>query len=822
MKFKFNLTLSFLISVFLLIINANILNASVLTQTKHDDIWLDSLTVGEYRGMTDKFTEYEIDGNTTYCVEPNVKITTDTYYGQIGYINSPYSEEINKKLQLIGYYGYGYPNHNTIRYKMATQALIWEVLRPQTFSFWTQANGTGDYIDISKERNDIMNLVNSHYTVPSFAKEVKNISIGESAIFTDTTGTLSKYEVYSSNNATSTINGNTLTITPNAVGTTTITLMMKDHTSRQTEFFIGSDSASQKMARFGLDDPLHFRVSVNVSGASLTIHKKDADTLTNTPKGNASLKGAVYELLDENRNHITYLTTDEDGTAKTDNILKLKTKYILVEKSSPTGYTKNPKEYEINTGDDLEVNIDVYEKVVEQKLNIFKVYASNETGFLTPEPNVQFDIYLKSTGELYTSIITDENGKATTILPYGEYRISQKTTSKDHYKVKDFNFSITKETDEEKNILLSNSEITAKLKVVKIDADTKKVIKRANIKFKILDTNTNEYVCQSIVYPNPNNVCEFETNKDGFLITPAPLKSGKYKLEEVNQSIDGYLWNNTSKEFIIGENSELITDSEYGIIFETRFENKPVKGSVEINKIGEELVKENDTYYYKEIPLDNVEYQLYADKDIFSADGTLIYSANELIGTYITKNGKIEINDMYLGSYYFIEKTTLENHVLDTSKHYFTLKYKDQLTPLVKLSFTYKNYLKKGKLEFTKTDVGGEPLPNTKISIYDANTDEKIFEEFTNENGKIIIDNLYVSKFYIIESEAPEGYILNPEKMYFEILENGEIIKSTMINEKVVEVPNTGLNDSKFIEIAGIILIVLGVGYLLYDKNKKK
>ena len=38
---------------------------------------------------------------------------------------------------------------------------------------------------------------------------------------------------------------------------------------------------------------------------------------------------------------------------------------------------------------------------------------------------------------------------------------------------------------------------------------------------------------------------------------------------------------------------EVITDSEYGIIFTTKFENTPVKGRVEINKTAEEVVIKN-------------------------------------------------------------------------------------------------------------------------------------------------------------------------------------------------------------------------------------
>ena len=63
--------------------------------------------------------------------------------------------------------------------------------------------------------------------------------------------------------------------------------------------------------------------------------------------------------------------------------------------------------------------------------------------------------------------------------------------------------------------------------------------------------------------------------------------------EEIDQKIDGYLWNKESHEFTIDENSELRTDSEYGIIFDTEFSNMPVKGKVVINKVGEvaELVE---------------------------------------------------------------------------------------------------------------------------------------------------------------------------------------------------------------------------------------
>ena len=85
----------------------------------------------------------------------------------------------------------------------------------------------------------------------------------------------------------------------------------------------------------------------------------------------------------------------------------------------------------------------------------------------------------------------------------------------------------------------------------------------------------------------------------------------------------------------------------------------------------------------------------------------------------------------------------------------------------------------------------------------------------------IIIDELRANKYYIIEKEAPSNYILNEEKMFFEIKEDGEIIKSVMTNEKIkIEVPNTLNND--YINIAMIGLIGIGTLCIVYGTYKKR
>ena len=127
----------------------------------------------------------------------------------------------------------------------------------------------------------------------------------------------------------------------------------------------------------------------------------------------------------------------------------------------------------------------------------------------------------------------------------------------------------------------------------------------------------------------------------------------------------------------------------------------------------------------------------------------------------------------------------------------------------------------KGKLEFTKNNPSSEPIPNTLIEIYNEN-DELLFSKRTDDKGMIVIDALPLGKYYILEKEtATPDYILNTEKIYFEIKENSDVVKCTMTNELIVEVPNTKKSSYKEIIISSS-LILLSLGLILYGTKKKK
>lgn len=822
MKNKYKLALMFFVSVFFMLAGYTEVSAATLTQTPVDN-WYYTRRGGGKPYMSAQWNLYDLDGKTAYCIEPGVNITTSDYEGAIGWINSPYSDEVNRKIQLYGYYGYNYPGHENLRYRAAAQSLIWEATGGQIIEFWTEKYGNGNFINLNAERNEILRLASIHYEIPTFDSDTKDAVIGETTTFTDTKGILSNFDVVKSSDASVSINGNTLSVTPNVVGNITVVLKKKTYTQDPTIIFVGKDATSQKMGMFGVDDPVLVRVKLNVVGGSLKINKKDLDTKLSKPQGDATFKSAVYELLDENYNFITDLIIDDSFSAKTDKILSPNKIYILREKTASEGYLLDKTEYRFKIDrDNLDIEMDVYEDVIETTVNIYKVFADDSTTILKGEPNVSFEIYLKSTGEYYKTIKTDEKGFVSVKLPYGKWIFKQVSSTLGFEKVKEFEIVINNDSDEDITKIISNAEIRAKLKLIKVDSESRKILVRDGIKFRIKNLDTGEYVCQNVTYPGQEKICVFET-KDGMFITPYVLGHGNYQIEELEeQSILGYVWNSIPLKFSIDENSKFIQDDEFGLMLEVQFENKEVKGEVEIKKVGEKLVIENGTFRYEEIELDGVHYDLIADGDIYSQDGTLIYKDKQLIKSFVTKDGYFKLTNLYLGKYCLIETKTVGNHVLNSKPYCFEIKYKDQYTDTIKLIINQKNYLAKGDFELSKVDLStGEPVEGALIEIY-TEDDILIYSGRTDKLGKLYVKGLESGKKYkFVEKEAPEGYILNDEIHEFEILNNGDIVKDTLSNEKIViDVPNTFANDYKI--LIPVSLCGLGIVLVLLSRDKRK
>ena len=851
---------------------------------------------------------YYVDGQVAYCIDPGIPEGNPMY--EVGWDATGLPNSIKERVTLIAYYGYTYQEHQTLQYKAAAQGMIWsEILgNGTTVSYSTGRWGAGTQLDVSAEKAEIERLIANHYIRPSFNGSVYKLQVGETLTLTDTNGVLGDYNV-SVSGADYNVNGNTLTIKPTTNGTINLTMTKKMPYSSSYKLFVGD--GVQNMIVPGTTDPVIAGIRVNSYYGAVAINKTDVET--GKAEGQATLKGAKYGVYEQaTGNLVATLTTDENGYAISDKVLTYQNYYIQ-EITPSEGYLLDGTRYNFDMKGKENEKINVVEKVIKNYISILKQYdyVDGNTTLLNAEKDIVFEIFYPN-GNKYDEIKTDKNGYATINLPYGVWKVHQVNTTTGYEKIYDFYITVNNESESEQYYNILNNALSAYVQVFKVDSETGKTIAIADTTFKILNTDTNQYVSQFVggkVYS------EFKTDETGKFVTYLKLPAGNYKLVEVSNP-HGYLLDKNGMKFTIGNDTHY-GYTTYGAFVSMYFKNTPIKGQIEINKNGEIFSIIDGSYIYEKTNLKGVEFSIYAEEDIKSADGNhLYYNKGDYVGKMTTdENGYAISEKLPLGKYYVVETKTLSDYVLDTNKYHIELTEKDNTTAVVYSSLDLENYLKKGKLEFTKTDlVNGEvipntiieiytdkneliftgttdengkvvidnlkvgkyyilekesatgylisdekiifeikdngeivkaemkdkpitgtlkftkldvstseALPNTLIEIYNAENDELVFSGRTDENGEITIEDLRYGKYYILEKEAPEGYTLNEEKMYFEILEDGEIVKATMTDEKIIiEVPNTGENDYHLIEIIGSLLLVSGIGVIVYVKKKRK
>lgn len=286
------------------------------------------------------------------------------------------------------------------------------------------------------------------------------------------------------------------------------------------------------------------------------------------------------------------------------------------------------------------------------------------------------------------------------------------------------------------------------LKIIKVDALTGDALKMDGIKFNIYDANTNEFIM------------EVMTDDNGEIIIDN-LSKGSYKIKEIdNQEIPGYEINEKEIYFEITGEEEIIT---------VEFPNNPVLGALKVLKVNEDGNS-----------LAGVTFGLY------QSDGTLVDIA-------ITDESGIALfENLKTGTYQLKELATIDGYLLDETVHEIELKLENNKLETVTIKLV--NYQPKGSLEIIKVDTNNNPLPETEFVLYDSNRKE-IKKAKTNSEGKIIVDNLLLGKYYLEEITPADGYQLLDDIIEFEINNNKEVITITVTNEKIdIDIPDTEIS----------------------------
>lgn len=447
---------------------------------------------------------------------------------------------------------------------------------------------------------------------------------------------------------------------------------------------------------------------------NVTVTKSDAEA--GLPQGDATLAGAVYGIYKGDQLVDTY-TTDANG--------QFTTKYYVcgddwtIREITPSeGYLLDSTVYPIGAeakNYTVEYNTtanDVTEQVIKGKIAIIKHADDGDTQLETPEAGAEFAVFLKSAGSYDSAkaserdyLICDENGYAVTKdLPYGIYTVHQTKGWDGRELLADFDVYIAKD-GQTYRYLANNRNFESYIKIVKVDAETGKVIPLAGAGFRLYRPD-GSLITQTFTYPEVTTIDTFYTNSDGYLITPEMLEYGTgYSLMEVSAPY-GYTLNSEPVYFAV--TADNATEENAVTVVEVTKPNTAQKGVIRISKSGEVFfsVTEADGIYQPVFTVKGLAgavYELTAAEDIITPDGTLRYAAGEVVDTVTTdETGLAESKPLYLGKYEVREITAPDGYVLNTEVHTAELVYAGQEVEITETAADFCNKRQKAAVSLDK------------------------------------------------------------------------------------------------------------------------
>ena len=393
----------------------------------------------QYKNGEDHITNLAwmtVDSETAYCIEPGILADKESYYSSTNNIYDTNLGGIDtKRLSLIGYYGYGYKDHSSRSYYMATQELIWRFMGVENV-WWTDQREGGNTFNIENEKNEIMRLVNNHEVAPSF--NIKdNYIVGDRISLNDNNNLLSEYEL---SNGDINIDQNTISLDIKE-GNNTFTLRRKRN-GRQPAYYY--KSGYQTIGVFKGVYDFEKTYTINGTYGKVTVEKYDNDTKTKESVSKyASLEGASYNLYDSNYNVIKTLSTNENGSLIFDGLSK--GTYYVQEVEASKGYTVSSKMHEIVLDtDNINVVINSYEDIIKNKILLIKVLDDINNGLCIPEEGIWFSVY-DVDNNFITKGVTDDKGNLTFELNYGKYIIKQDNAPNNIDKVDDITINVSQD-----------------------------------------------------------------------------------------------------------------------------------------------------------------------------------------------------------------------------------------------------------------------------------------------------------------------------------------------------------------------------------------
>ena len=358
-----------------------------------------------------------------------------------------------------------------------------------------------------------------------------------------------------------------------------------------------------------------------------------------------------------------------------------------------------------------------------------------------------------------------------------------------------------------------NGEVTAEatetvsLEASAADVGTIRIIKTDSVTGKPL-----EGVWFYLYGPNSDFYSE-PTDANGIIEWKVPPGSYRYKESEPPE---GY----------IGDTTRYRISVNLGEVTEVRVTNDPI--AVE-EPTGTLYIAKTD--YDTGAALSGVEFTIYDSSKSFVTSGTT------------DSNGKLRIEELPLGSYYYRETKAKDGYVANNNYYSFKLSNDGQL-----VSVAVRNKLRQGAIHVTKADSDGAPLAGAEYTL-ESSTDggnkwTEVSRFTTNATGKASFTTLTADMktlYRLTETKAPPGFSLISDTVFMGTLpiavdSDAELEDSAVINGTkycysvyvnvtdcpVFRLPDTGSRSDLLLTAAMIICYIMALGMAVWTKVKSK
>ncbi|MGE1109133.1 SpaA isopeptide-forming pilin-related protein, partial [Bacillus wiedmannii] len=505
--------------------------------------------------------------------------------------------------------------------------------------------------------------------------------------------------------------------------------------------------------------------AINVTATNSLI--KGGIELTKVDSVNAkeTLEGAVFKIVNDKGEDVrTELTTDKDGKLVVQDLRP--GNYKLIETKAPTYYDVNeePIEFTIEKSQQKLIPITFKNSLTRGKVKLIKEDDVESAKALA---GAVFTLQDATGKEIMKDLTTDDYGVL--VIPDlapGDYQFIE-TKAPEHYKLDKTPIKFTIKKGSKKDLPLpvtvKNSLLTGGVTLTKVDDVDGTTLEGAE--FIIVDAHDTKKIIRK----------GLTTDKNG-KISVSDLRPGDYQFVEVKAPKDYTLSKDPIPFTIEKSQKENITVTAT---------NSLKKGAVTLTKIDD-------------IDRTMLEGAIFKIVDM---------NGKEVHTNLVTdKNGKISVSDLRPGDYQFIETKAPEHYVLDETTIPFTI----ERSQTKEINVTGKNALKNGSVELTKIDDIdiNTKLANAVFNLLDA--DGELVEEGlkTNDEGKIVVENLRPGTYQFVETIAPEHYDLDKKPIVFTIKKSqtetlhvtatNALIKGAVKLSKVDDVDGTVLKDAVF------------------------